>query len=317
MPAPVSQRGCSLWPAASATHMSNRPRRSGPRPWHVIVFVVMAGRCATLHSNMLAFCPRQTSCGRNMVRRSIAPRLPGRLRCVATSMGGKATPFSCRALLFTRTSFLVAGLAFLAGWADVVCYMRCHCYGIMMTGNTIAMAAAVAHLRLADVAFFSSMLLAYVGGVALFGRAQCYIRHRPSTGVIAAALLLLFASSDLLALCCPGSRWYMSLVAFGLAIINALSSTATGTITCLVTGHLQRLGGCLGEYFGSGLNEKQKSSSVISLVVLGMLCAGVACGTLAVYYSPCAALRGLFSRFSFLGFLYTVLLALHDSPWLS
>ena len=119
-------------------------------------------------------------------------------------------------------------------------------------------------------------------------------------------MLLLFGTRDLAALALPGTRWHMLPLVLGFALLNAISSQELGAVTCMVTGHLQKLGNALAERRGARR----------SAAVLLAFCAGVAVGTAGTEAAAVASTRWLVRRltrvrFTLLALCYALMLALH------
>ena len=64
----------------------------------------------------------------------------------------------------TTRTLQIFGLAFNAGWADVVLLEKYSCFPTMMTGNSIKMTSALCAARWVDVAFYATVIAAYVSG---------------------------------------------------------------------------------------------------------------------------------------------------------
>ena len=110
------------------------------------------------------------------------------------------------------------------------------------------------------------------------------------------------------------------LCALGSGIVNSVSAEATGTITCMVTGHMQKLGNYASDLLAfSGSkppSAAQTAGAVQSLRVLALFASGTACAALALGGGPSAAalMPGSVPVFSALGLAYAMALFLHDRP---
>ena len=93
---------------------------------------------------------------------------------------------------------------------------------------------------------------------------------------MAPLVLGLFALRDAAALAFP-SRWLMIPLVLGFSLINALSSEEGGAITCMVTGHLQKVGTSLADLLAGSARGAQ--AAIRSIGVLLAFGAGVASGT--------------------------------------
>jgi len=137
---------------------------------------------------------------------------------------------------------LVFGLAFNAGWADVVLLEKYSCFPTMMTGNSMKMTSALCSARWVDVAYYATVIAAYVGGTMLF-RAASKLKSTEGEGAArscAPAVLVLFALSDALTWSAP-ARWPMVALAMAFGVINAASFEGARTITNMLTMHMHRL----------------------------------------------------------------------------
>jgi len=205
---------------------------------------------------------------------------------------------------------LVGGLAFLAGVADVMAFDHYGCFANMMTGNTFRAMGALASSQWNEAGFHAALVLTYVMGVATYRRVDL---RQPGAArrAVAPAVLLLFAARDLAAIALPGTRWHMLLLVLGFALLNAISSEELGAVTCMVTGHLHKLGNALAERRGARR----------SVGVLLAFCAGAAFGTAgteaAAAAAAAASTRWLARwltrvRFTLLALSYALMFALHQ-----
>lgn len=175
------------------------------------------------------------------------------------------------------TTRFTLGLAFLFGVSDVICVAPCYtdvrCFGSMMTGNIISLASALGALQWADAGFFAAVIANYMGGVVMFRRIDATRRRRSSLRFSAGIVFGLFCACDLLA-ARAGTRWPMLPLALGFGALNAISSEATGAITSMVTGHLQKLSVFVADAL-AGERQRSPPGARQSLVVLLTFAAGV------------------------------------------
>ena len=246
--------------------------------------------------------------------------------------------FSYRDALLTKKSLLVGGFAFVAGWLDVFCFHAYGCYSTMLTGNTIAMGSALVGSRLGDAAFYAALIALHMGGVVFFrlvdGRARPLgatkrARGLSSTRVAALAVLALFMAADALAAAATttraaASRWPVLLLGFGGGIVNCVSSDKTGTVTCMVTVHMQRLAvhlvDALSPRSGGAVSSAQHTAAIVSAGAVAAFFAGVACGAAALGAAATGASNSpaaLLTKFTVAGVAYAALMFLHDAnfPW--
>ena len=204
------------------------------------------------------------------------PLLPLGAAAVPSPDGGRAS-YAAPILRPLRRPFsLTCTLAFLAGVSDVACHSTHGCYANMMTGNCIRLAQAVSAARLADVAFFATLLCGYMAGFGAYRAADELQRRRgrgqegegkggskgkgedkgeeqeqeqelagpaaaSTSAVVAPAVFLCFALHDVLCRRLAPSRWLLPLVAVGSAMVNSAGAETTGAVTCMMTGNLQKV----------------------------------------------------------------------------
>lgn len=140
-----------------------------------------------------------------------------------------------------RQNTLLAGLAILSGFADVICYHRYACFVNMMTGNTIH-----AVLQLSEGLFRESLsrgmlVLGYCLGSAL--STKCSVR------VGKAAPPLLFLLSDVF----NQFDFHLLLIAIAFGWINVMTAKDVG-VTNAATGHLSKFSVGLTSVFNHGEN---------------------------------------------------------------
>ena len=106
----------------------------------------------------------------------------------------------------------------------------------MMTGNSMKMADALVAGRIADAAFFLTVIASYVLGQGTFRRAELSLKERALRGAFAPIVAGCFLLSNYLywsdaARFLPGA-----LLSFAWGIVNSVGSEVTGTLIFVVTG---------------------------------------------------------------------------------
>ncbi|CAE7473580.1 Pde9a, partial [Symbiodinium microadriaticum] len=193
----------------------------------------------------------------------------------------------------------VGSLAFLAGVVEAACVTRYRCYVNMMTGNTVMAGAALAFAQWGKLAFFSTLLLHYVSGVALFRFLDSRLGPR-RVAATAPLILLIHCSFDALS-CRYDSSWPLPLLALGCGVVNAFSSGSSGVVTNMLTGHWHILASSMADLMsGSTLDQSKRSVARRSL---GVVCAFV----LGVLSAQLLLRCGLPVRFWWLGVAYACL----------
>ena len=206
----------------------------------------------------------------------------------------------------------------LAGFTDVACLRTFASFSNKFTGHTVQSAATFAMCRWADAIFNASLLCAYVAGVAVFRVTDRKRNDDCTTTALALPVCLLFVSADAILRCASiSSRLALVLLAAGCGTINGASVDKTGTITSMVTGHLQKLGSHLADCITqiTPPTAAQSRAAWMSVRVIGLFLTGVASATLALSgAAPISALQTHrpFPIFSILGAAYASLLVAHD-----
>ena len=269
------------------------------------------------------------------------------LRC-RPALGVAAAP----ATREVPTETLAAAFAFMSGWADATTFLRFDCFANMMTGNYVRMASALAETRWLDATWLALVIVQYICGIGLF-RASDLLRQRHRItflgrySIAAPVVLALFTMVDLFDRMMPSSRWAMLPLSLGFGVVNAISSDATGSVTCMVTGHCQSIHAgahkpvtiasialpfvthchqCAYDWLASGLvceelgnalvdillhgGVSQLSAAVTSLRIMVAFGAGIACSTAATchLFGPVAPRL----PFTALGIFFASLLTLCD-----
>ena len=210
---------------------------------------------------------------------------------------------------------LVGGLAFFAGVSDVLCQSHYNCFANMMTGNVIWTMTALSRAKWLDARFYLSVVLTYVVGIAVYRTLDMRRQSAASRPAAAlGALLLLFAARDLAAWSLPGTRWHVLLCTVGFAFINAISAEELGTVTCMITGHAQKVGNSLAELLAGNLRALGQDAFLRSVSVLVTFAAGVAAGTASLGVGGGPWVGGLLKRapFTLLAASYAAAFAVYD-----
>lgn len=179
-------------------------------------------------------------------------------------------------------NLIFSAFAFTSGWANVVCFVLYKSFASMMTGNTMSIMFAIARRRWVDSAFFLAMVFNYVAGVMFFRLFDVGPDPHSQISGAAAVIFSIFLVHDVLACVVPGSRWIALLVAFGFGFVNAATSETLGVVTCMVTGHWQKLANALSDLLTTGLSHPQRAAAFSSLFILLGFCAGVASGSVVM-----------------------------------
>jgi len=151
-----------------------------------------------------------------------------------------------------RKMALAGTLAFLAGYADVVCFIRYHCFASMMTGNVLVFGKSFIQEPLTKdgkpylhhAAFVLGLIVCRIFG--LFLRTKAERAHRYGTALLTPFLVALVVVGELANYIATDSLYSSKLNAWGLAIVFGVQADASmkgvlGCPTMMVTGHIQNL----------------------------------------------------------------------------
>ena len=208
---------------------------------------------------------------------------------------------------------LVRSFAFFNGWAEVVCFEHYSAFANMMTGNWMRICTSLVALQWVDAVYWLLVVLFYIGGagvhravdLALSPKGAAAGGDHSSCAAIAPVVLALFVAADWLR--GAGShttRWTMLLLSAAFGMVNTAGSEATGVLTHVVTGHLQKLGQSAADGLGGRLHGEKQRAAQRSLVVMlafggGMLGAAasmrVCTGSLAARLPPFSSLGVIFA----------------------
>ena len=162
-------------------------------------------------------------------------------------------------------------LAFLAGVCDVICYRSHGCYANMLTGNTIQAANALSTLRLADMAFFLSILGSYMVGFGAYRAVDRSVQDHNSNvvvdvngnadsaenprrkrlvtpAVVAPVIMSLFTLYDMLVIKTGAGRWTVPILVVGSAMINSAGLESTGAVCNMMTGNFGKASNYLTDF---------------------------------------------------------------------
>ena len=195
-------------------------------------------------------------------------------------------------------------LAFLAGVCDVICYRRHGCYANMLTGNTIQAANALSTLRLADMAFFLSILGSYMVGFGAYRAVDRSVQGHNSnvegvTGaingsgnprrkrlvtpaVVAPVIMSLFTLYDMLVIKTGAGRWTVPILVVGSAMINSAGLESTGAVCNMMTGNFGKTANFITDFTlhkilgGPEPSAELKKGARKSGKIIGSFFAGVA-----------------------------------------
>ncbi|KAL3796649.1 hypothetical protein HJC23_009949 [Cyclotella cryptica] len=123
---------------------------------------------------------------------------------------------------FLHKKRLAILFAFLTGWADYLLFIKYRFFSTMMTGNSMWMAAALVESRFRDVAFYITVIVSYIAGVATFRRAELEFREKALNGFLAPIVSAFLIWSDVLTWRDNTCRWIPALLlSFAWGIINS------------------------------------------------------------------------------------------------
>ena len=206
-----------------------------------------------------------------------------------------------------------ARIAFLHGCLDVATFNGHNMFCNKMTGHTYNLFFALSTLSLADAAFAFAVLLSYVSGVGALRRLGSLRGSKPLSTVAAPTALALLLLADVMLAHTGGSRWAMALVAAASGVVSSACIAMTGSITAMVTGHMQVVSNALADALGGGSAPAMTKPMRTSLIVIGSFGAGVASSAVLAarrLLPPIIALP----TFSVIGVAYALALVLHDRP---
>ena len=177
----------------------------------------------------------------------------------------------------SRKLLATSGLAFVSGWADVVCVVRFSAFAGMQTGNMVMAGRVLVDDEHppSDFWFFMMLILSGLVGMAAFEFLRvCAPDIRMAW--FAAPLAFLIVLSDVLDFVAGSSRWHACLVAVSLGAQNALVAAEFGVSTTMQTGNLSKFGTGIvalltgkGGRFGSCVTEHAVYPLCVTATVLG------------------------------------------------
>lgn len=180
----------------------------------------------------------------------------------------------------TGNKRLAGGMAAMTGWADVMLHAQLGTFSTMMTGNFMWLAKAASEWQRIQMVYYTSVILAYCGGLALYRILQVQSSTPPNTNnlkeddakrkkklvggrrrrrprfleTMAGLVAALFVTADLCLVLSTTTttasgtiflpllqKWIPAcLLATGFAMVNGVGSDFTGGLTFVVTGHLTK-----------------------------------------------------------------------------
>lgn len=255
-----------------------------------------------------------------------------RSRCVTmTSLGGiemKASSNSTKPGRWLTKPTMARCLSVLGGFTDILIFRKFKCYANMHTGTSLKLVQGAAYGRSIDMIFYASMVMSYMIGFTIYRIVEQVLvynvpevdsddANRNFTPVILAPFI--FASFALFDFLChrfplgTACRWFLPLVAAGSALINAAALDLTGTVTVMLTGHLQMISTYVSNVFVNVLFNGKKPSRVKALESASIILSFALGAGLSYAYGFQPALKRL-PVFALLGFAYALLLATFSSP---
>ncbi|KAL7489615.1 hypothetical protein ACHAW6_015289 [Cyclotella cf. meneghiniana] len=208
---------------------------------------------------------------------------------------------------FLHKKRLAALFAFLTGWADYLLFVKYKFFSTMMTGNSMWMAAALVESRFRDVAFYVTVIISYIAGVATFRRAELEWRENALNGFLAPIVCAFLVWSDVLTWRDSTCRWIPALLlSYAWGIINSVGSEVTGNLIFVVTGAMTRISNMLVDRLSStaGNTPIPKEGMLMSFsVILGFI---LGAGW-SVFLHHVAPRMKAFGSFAAMGVIYGVL----------
>jgi len=211
-------------------------------------------------------------------------------------------------------SALIVGLAFLSGWIDVTCIQLFGCYITMMTGPTINVISTGIGGSFTNMYYNTAVLAAYCAGSMFYRVLENKRGGVKMARAIAPWLVISFVGADFLAIVDPTSRLSGLALAGGYGLINCLSLGVTAVITCMLTGHIQRVvhagvDALMGKPMISGQKILLRRSAMVLIpFMLGAYLSIIS--RASALLTPFHVIRG----FSMVGCAYAALLYYHDRP---
>jgi len=213
-------------------------------------------------------------------------------------------------------------MAFLAGYSDVLCVKKFHCYAAMMSGNIVTMSIALGERKWKDAMWRLSLVGSYLVGAASVRSIELSCqkqrvesneesqKSKKHLKIVAPIVAAVFAIADRAigksAIISEGGHmWNLSLLALGYGMVYASANQAlNATITQLLTGHVTKLGSAVSDRF-LGTARQWNKGVVTSVCILGSFVIGGTVGGQILSLIPKE-----FPLFTLLGIVYALLLAL-------
>ena len=160
------------------------------------------------------------------------------------SLLGLCLPLSHAPMVFGRRLAVAASLAFLSGWADVICLARFSAFAGMQTGNAVWLGRDMAEGKAVDAAFHLIIICSNMLGVMLY---ELSSRTSVSLRLVAVVVGCATVSADLLDAFVGSSRWSVCFVAAAFGAQNALTANDArlSVNTTIMTGNVAKIGAAL------------------------------------------------------------------------
>lgn len=216
---------------------------------------------------------------------------------------------------FKTSKRLIAGMAFLTGWADFALVTKYKTFATMMTGNTMWMASAVVDGRVSDVFYYASAIASYVAGLVVFRKSDLAYKEKSLSRVCAPLVAALFVGADYLSYINPANRLIpISMLSLAFAVINSIGNEVGGTMTFVLTGHLTKLTALGVDRVSRAAGRKkpsdgEKSAAARCSLVIGAFFTGALWACALNSRAPATLQRGAFSA---MGLLYGALFLWQD-----
>ena len=139
---------------------------------------------------------------------------------------------------------VAASLAFLSGWADVICLVRFSAFAGMQTGNAVWLGRDVAEGRPIYAVFHLTIICSNMLGVMMY---ELSARTNASLRLVAVLVGCATVSADLLDALVGSSRWSVCFVAAAFGAQNALTANDArlSVNTTIMTGNVAKIGAAL------------------------------------------------------------------------
>lgn len=230
-------------------------------------------------------------------------------------------------------TFLVCGLAFSIGWANVLSLELYKAFGTMLTGNLVQLGWSLGLGRWYDTLFYVAVIVSYLSGqffhrLVSSQRNPWAVTRSHSSLLMALAVLLLGVTQDVWMYYDNGkNRYAVMLLSATLGIVASVADNVNGIIVNLMTGHLTKIAnaGFDALLLPDGAENKTKKIAARSLLVVSVFFLGCLWGTALSYHilrlgghdndddNPSSPSSSRFvPAFTPLGALFAIMLCVHD-----